>query len=55
MRADSMPVRSAQAWLRAADCTTRVRLQVDYSRCSLPQLVFAPRLAEAHFHGKPEQ
>lgn len=41
--------------LRASDCATRLRLQVDYSRWTPPQLVVAPRLAEAHFHGKPEQ
>lgn len=41
--------------LRASDCATRLRLQVDYSRWTPPPLVVALRLAEAHFHGKPEQ
>lgn len=30
-------------------------VQVDYSRCTLPELIFALRLAEAHFRGKPAQ
>lgn len=30
-------------------------MQVDYSRCTLPELIFALRLAAAHFRGKPAQ
>lgn len=36
-------------WRRSSE------MQVDYSRCTLPELFFALRLAEAHFRGKPAQ